>query len=190
MVLGVVETCLGPGHQPAAAPRGPPMVAGGNFLELQAEQVHASMPAIMYGTAWKEEKTANLVAQALGVGYRGIDTANQPEHYREDLVGEGIRQFLQQGGNREELFVQTKFSPNQRDFADAGLVPYDPAAPLADQVRQSVDKSLANLGLAYLDCLVLHSPLSTMEETMEAWGAMQELVASGKVLQLGISNIY
>ena len=47
-----------------------------------------SMPWIMYGTAWKKERTAALVELAVEAGFRGIDTACQPRHYREDGVGE------------------------------------------------------------------------------------------------------
>lgn len=43
----------------------------------------ASMPKMLYGTAWKKEATAELVAEALDVGFRGIDTAAQPKHYNE-----------------------------------------------------------------------------------------------------------
>ena len=50
---------------------------------------------MIYGTAWKQEHTADLVFNALKAGFRAIDTANQPRHYREDLVGEGIRRALQ-----------------------------------------------------------------------------------------------
>jgi len=43
--------------------------------------------ALMYGTAWKKEKTAELVSLALKCGFRGIDTACQPKHYNEPGVG-------------------------------------------------------------------------------------------------------
>ena len=41
------------------------------------------MPPIIYGTAWKKHRTAALVEQAIGLGFRGIDTACQPKHYNE-----------------------------------------------------------------------------------------------------------
>ena len=40
------------------------------------------MPKMLYGTAWKEERTKDLVVLALQSGFRGIDTAAQPKHYR------------------------------------------------------------------------------------------------------------
>ena len=41
----------------------------------------------MYGTAWKEDRTEDLVVRALGAGFRAIDTANQRKHYVEADVG-------------------------------------------------------------------------------------------------------
>ena len=52
------------------------------------------MPAIVYGTAWKEDRTADLVELALKKGFRGIDTACQPKHYNEPGVGEGIQRAM------------------------------------------------------------------------------------------------
>ena len=40
------------------------------------------MPAIIYGTAWKKEHTRDLVINALQAGFKGIDTAGQPRHYK------------------------------------------------------------------------------------------------------------
>lgn len=65
-----------------------------------------SIPSLIYGTAWKKERTQELVVQALKAGFRGIDTAAQPKHYREDLVGEGVRQAVREGlVRREDLYV-------------------------------------------------------------------------------------
>jgi diketogulonate reductase-like aldo/keto reductase len=63
--------------------------------------------SFIYGTAWKNERTADLVVQALRAGFRGFDTAAQPKHYREDLVGEGIRKvILEEGGlKREDVYA-------------------------------------------------------------------------------------
>ena len=48
------------------------------------------LPDFLYGTAWKEDRTAGLTELALGVGFRGIDTANQRRHYFEEGVGLGL----------------------------------------------------------------------------------------------------
>ncbi|EJK55258.1 hypothetical protein THAOC_25025, partial [Thalassiosira oceanica] len=45
----------------------------------------SDLPVLKYGTAWKNEKTADLVYKAIKSGFRHIDTACQPRHYREDL---------------------------------------------------------------------------------------------------------
>ena len=47
-----------------------------------------AMPRMMYGTAWKAERTADLVEAAIRAGFRGVDTACQPKHYREAGVGD------------------------------------------------------------------------------------------------------
>ena len=64
------------------------------------------IPRFLYGTAWKKERTSILVALALHAGFRGVDTAAQPRHYREDLVGDGVRQVLAEGSlKRADLYV-------------------------------------------------------------------------------------
>lgn len=151
------------------------------------------VPSLIYGTAWKKERTTELVVQALRAGFKGIDTAAQPKHYREDLVGDGVRQAVRDGlARREELYIQTKYSPYAGEDA-----PYNAHATIAEQVQQSVASSLHSFRSLsetnvpdqepYLDCLVLHSPLPTLSQTMEAWTAMESFVPS-KIRTLGISN--
>ena len=142
-------------------------------------------PPVLYGTAWKKDRTKALVLQALRLGYRGIDTACQPKHYNESGVGEGIEAS---GVARAELYLQTKYTPVAGQ--DANDIPYDATAPLEEQVRQSVAASLRNLRTSYIDCLVLHSPLPSHEQTMRVWKEMERCHASGEVKALGISNIY
>jgi len=146
------------------------------------------MPRIIYGTAWKKDRTAALVEQAVGLGFRGIDTACQPKHYHEAGVGDGVAACLQRGMARSELYLQSKFTP--LGGQDPASVPYDSDAELGEQVAQSFRTSLKNLQTTYLDCLVLHSPLATPEQTLDAWQAMEQIVDSGGVKQLGISNCY
>jgi hypothetical protein len=69
-------------------------------------------PRLVYGTAWKKDKTADLVYSALKAGFRGIDTAAQPRHYQESLVGDGIRRAIKEGIiKREDLFVSHSPEP-------------------------------------------------------------------------------
>lgn len=147
------------------------------------------MPRIIYGTAWKQEKTAGLVEKAIRTGFRGIDTACQPKHYHEAGVGEGIAACLQAAVVvREDLYLQTKFTPV--DGHDPQKIPYDANACLGDQVAQSIQCSLRNLQTSYLDGLILHSPLANQQEFLEVWQAMERAFEDGIVKQLGISNCY
>lgn len=146
----------------------------------------AAVPALMYGTAWKEDETARLVELALRAGFRAVDTANQRKHYFEAAVGEGIRAS---GVRREELFLQSKFTYSR---GQDHRLPYDPREDHVTQVRQSFESSLEHLGTSWLDSFVLHGPaqgrgLSPADR--EVWGAMQELARAGKVRWLGVSNV-
>ncbi|TDX66850.1 diketogulonate reductase-like aldo/keto reductase [Methylosinus sp. sav-2] len=146
------------------------------------------MPRIIYGTAWKKERTAALVEEALRTGFRGIDTACQPKHYNEPGVGEGLAAALGAGLDRADIYLQTKFTPFGGQ--DPENIPYDAEAAIGEQVRQSFEVSLRNLRVDRLDGLVLHSPYPEDKDTLEAWRAMESLVAQGGVRQLGVSNCY
>ena len=146
------------------------------------------MPRILYGTAWKKERTAELVAQALEAGFRGFDTACQPKHYDERLVGVGLQQAKALGLARDALYLQTKFTPLTSQ--DPNNLPYDAKAPVAAQVAQSFEVSLGNLQTDYVDCLILHSPMVPHKSTQQAWQAMEAIHAAGGARQLGISNCY
>lgn len=145
--------------------------------------------SIIYGTAWKEERTAELVELALASGFTAIDTAGQPRHYQEDLVGAGLANAFKAGIGREQLFIQTKFTPvNGQDHR----LPYDPQAPLAEQVAQSFTASLANLGVDFIDSCLLHGPYhhpNLGSEDWEVWSALESLQLEGKVGAIGISNV-
>nr|AIF09508.1 aldo/keto reductase [uncultured marine group II/III euryarchaeote KM3_37_D11] len=148
-----------------------------------------ALPPFLYGTAWKEERTDPLVELALRQGFRGIDTANQRKHYCEAAVGEALAREIEAGTvTRDELFLQTKFT--HRQGQDQRL-PYDPAAPVAEQVRQSFASSLEHLHTDYLDSLVLHGPSQRpglAEQDWEAWFAMEALHTEGNARVLGVSN--
>ena len=149
----------------------------------------AGKPFLLYGTAWKKELTAKYVSEAIHAGFRFIDTACQPKHYQEDLVGEGwTTAAFELGLQRSDLFLQTKYTPVGGQ--DPNRIPYNPNDPPEEQVRTSLAVSLKNLKTDYIDSLVLHSPLNTYEDTMKVWRVMESFVDDGKVLQLGISNCY
>src|SRR6266478_8725324 len=103
----------------------------------------SSIPDFLYGTAWKEERTAALVELALRAGFRGIDTANQRRHYFEEGVGQGLAAAYRAGlVARADLFLQTKFTYQR---GQDHRLPYDPSSPLSQQVAQSMAGSLEHL---------------------------------------------
>ncbi len=151
-------------------------------------QAGTPIPGILYGTAWKKGDTERLVRTAIAHGFRGIDTACQPRHYDEAGVGAGVAACLGGTLTRADLYLQTKFTPVSGQ--DPARIPYDPRAPLGEQIAQSLAVSLENLRTDYLDCLILHSPLPTERQTLEAWRALESLVDTRAVHRLGISNCY
>jgi diketogulonate reductase-like aldo/keto reductase len=149
----------------------------------------AEMPWLIYGTAWKKEKTTELVETALAAGFAAIDTANQPKHYDEPRVGEALRKAYGAGLSRERIFLQTKFTPVGGQDA---RVPYDLASPLAEQVAQSLVSSLSHLHTDYLDSYLLHGPYNYPglgDEDWEVWQALEKIFERGEAKRIGISNV-
>jgi diketogulonate reductase-like aldo/keto reductase len=147
-------------------------------------------PDFLYGTAWKEERTAALTELALRSGFRGIDTANQRRHYFEAGVGQGLAAAYRAGiVSRGDLFLQTKFT---YQAGQDHRLPYDPAATLSTQVAQSVSSSLEHLGTDHVDSYVLHGPASGSgwtDHDSEVWAAMARERDAGRVRLLGVSNV-
>ena len=148
-----------------------------------------SVPYFMYGTAWKKEATAGLVELAVESGFTAIDTANQLIHYEEARVGEALLALEKKGIKRDALFLQTKFTSLD---GQGGRQPYDGAADLTTQVRQSFASSLDHLHMDYLDSYVLHAPFfrrGLSDADWEVWAAMAEFYRAGKTKMIGVSNI-
>lgn len=115
-----------------------------------------------------DSETADLVAGALQLGYRHVDTAALYENERG--VGEGIRRS---GLPREEVFVTTKV------WNDAhGL----------DETRRAFDVSMSELGLDVLDLYLIHWPAPRQNRFVDAWRAMIALRDEGRVRSIGVSN--
>lgn len=129
-----------------------------------------SMPVIGLGT-WtlSDDEAGESVYQALKTGMRLIDTAR---YYQcEKGVGEGLQRAIDEGiVSREEVFITSKIMPSD----------YDRAA-------QGIEDSLADLGVSYIDLMLIHQPGSSDEEV---YRAMEEAVREGKVRSIGISNYY
>ena len=104
-------------------------------------------------------------------------------------MGDALAVLAGEGIGRDQLFLQTKFTP--LDGQD-DRVPYDPRADLRTQVRQSFQSSLEHLKTDRIDSYLLHGPYSFPglgDEDWEVWGAIEDLYRSGRVGMIGISNV-
>jgi diketogulonate reductase-like aldo/keto reductase len=149
-----------------------------------------AVPDFLYGTAWKEDRTAGLTELALRTGFRGIDTACQRRHYFEAGVGQGLAAAYRAGVvTRADVFLQTKYT---YQHGQDHRLPYDPAADVATQVGQSMQRSLEHLVTDRVDSYVLHGPASGhgwSEHDEEAWAAMVRERDAGRTRLLGVSNV-
>ena len=132
-----------------------------------------TMPQIGFGVFQSSpEQTTAAVLEALKVGYRHIDTAAAYRNERE--VGEAVRRS---GIAREDVFIETKIW-----ISDYGH----------DKTLHGFEKANAKLGLDYIDLLILHQPASATPKsfaaTIEAYKALETLLADGKVRAIGVSN--
>jgi diketogulonate reductase-like aldo/keto reductase len=153
-------------------------------------QMPSSLPDFLYGTAWKEERTAALTERALCMGFLAIDTANQRKHYFEAAVGEGLATAYRNGiVTRADLFLQTKYTYQR---GQDHRLPYDPEASFSAQVAQSLASSLEHLGTDHVESFLLHGPSSHEQWTdadTEVWEAMRKERDAGRARYLGVSNV-
>lgn len=126
------------------------------------------MPILGYGVYQvPPQECERCVTDAIGVGYRSIDTA---QAYRnEEGVGNAIRKC---GVPREELFITTKVW-----ISNAGY----------DKAKASIDESLRKLQSDYADLLLIHQPFGDYYGT---YRAMEEAYRAGKARAIGVSNFY
>ena len=139
------------------------------------------IPAIGLGT-WliDNDKVADVIKDAVNIGYRHIDTAQAYEN--EEGVGIGIREC---GVERENLFITSKVRAEYKDYESA---------------KNSIDESLRKLGLDYLDLMIIHSPEPWAEfrtaennyykENIEVWRALEDAYNEGKIRAIGVSNFH
>ena len=124
------------------------------------------MPIYGLGTySLHDEECKNSVTAALNSGVRLIDTAHA--YGNEAEIGEAIRDS---GIPREEIFVITKLYPDQFSDPDA-----------------AIEEALAKLNIGYIDMMLLHHP---GDGDVEAYHAMENAVAEGKIHSIGLSNWY
>ena len=136
-------------------------------LQLNNE---VEMPAIGLGVfQTPPEETRAAVEAALETGYRHIDTAAAYGNERE--VGDAVRSS---GVPRDDVFLETKIW-----ISDYGY----------DETLHGFDKSAGKLGVEQIDLLILHQALpSAFDTTLEAYRALETLLADGKVRAIGVSN--
>ena len=128
------------------------------------------LPAIGFGVFQSApEETTAAVETALRAGYRHIDTAAGYGNERE--VGEGIRQS---GLDRADVVVETKVWVSDYGF---------------DETLHAFEKSATKLGFEQIDLLILHQPMPQhFERTVQAYRALERLLADGRVRAIGVSN--
>jgi diketogulonate reductase-like aldo/keto reductase len=153
----------------------------------------AMMPALGLGTFGSDHVSADEVAEAVKgaaeVGYRHFDCASV--YGNEDRIGPALRAVLNGGVKREELWIVSKLWNDKHN-----------------DVLASCEKSLADLGLDYLDTYLVHWPFPNFhppgcsvdyhspdarpyihESFMRTWRQMEELVDAGLVRHIGTSNM-
>jgi diketogulonate reductase-like aldo/keto reductase len=116
------------------------------------------------------------VVDAVGIGYRNIDTAQA--YGNERGVGEGVRTS---GLARDELFVSSKLAAEIKNYADAAA---------------AIDASLTTMGLDHIDLMLIHSPQpwadfrggDYADGNREAWRALEDAYRAGKLRSIGVSN--
>ncbi|MFI2102732.1 aldo/keto reductase [Isoptericola sp. NPDC019693] len=129
-----------------------------------------TMPALGYGVfQTPPDETVTAVTEALRVGYRHIDTAAAYGNERE--VGEALRRS---DLARNDVFLETKVW-----VSDYGH----------DATLHAFDKSAGKLGVDTIDLLILHQPApQRFDRTLEAYRALETLLADGRVRAIGASN--
>lgn len=131
------------------------------------------IPCVGFGT-WQTpdgEVALASVLEALEAGYRHIDTAAY--YFNEESIGKAIRESEV---SREDLFITTKLWNGDRGY---------------DTTLRAFEKSMANLGLEYLDLYLIHWPAAKgdwQKINSDTWAAFEKLYEDGRVRAIGVSN--
>src|SRR3954464_11577843 len=128
------------------------------------------MPALGLGVfQTPPDETRDAVHAALAAGYRHVDTA--AAYGNERQVGEAVHSS---DLDRSEVFLETKIW-----ISDYGY----------DKTLHDFEKSARKLGVDQIDLLILPQPMpSAFDLTLEAYRALETLLADGKVRAIGVSN--
>jgi len=127
------------------------------------------IPALGLGT-WPldDDGAERVVAQALEIGYRLVDTAFA--YGNEVGVGRGVRAS---GLPRDQVFITTKFNGDSHSVGGA---------------RIAVERSLEKLGTDYVDLVLIHWPMPWQDRYVQAWEGLVAVQGSGLVRHIGVSN--
>lgn len=126
------------------------------------------MPILGYGVYQvSPSECERCVLDAIGVGYRMIDTAQA--YFNEEGVGNAIEKC---GVPRNELFIVTKVWISNSGY---------------ERAKASIEESLRKLKTDYIDLLLIHQPFGDYYGT---WRAMEEAYKAGKLRAIGVSNFY
>ena len=127
------------------------------------------MPILGFGVYQMSdmEECERSVLDALGVGYRLVDTASA--YGNEEAVGKAIKRS---GVAREEVFITTKLW-----VSDAGY----------DRAKKGFERSLQRLQLDYLDLYLIHQPYG---DVYGSWRAIEELYRERRIRAIGVSNFH
>ena len=149
------------------------------YQEMKKLSNGVEIPVLALGTWFiDDDKVEEAVKSAVKLGYRHIDTAQA--YGNEQGVGKGIRSC---DVPREQIFVTSKVAAEYKTYEEAAA---------------SIDRSLANMGLDYIDMMIIHSPQPWdkvnqsedryVEGNRAAWRALEDAYKAGKLRAIGVSN--
>ena len=125
----------------------------------------ASMPQFGLGVfQTPPETTAEVVRQALGLGYRAVDTASM--YRNEEGVGEALE-------GRSDVFITTKLGNGDHGF---------------DEALRAFDASARRLRRPTVDLYLIHWPRPRVDRYVDAWNALVHLQRDGRIRSIGVSN--
>ncbi|KXN81908.1 NAD/NADP-dependent indole-3-acetaldehyde reductase [Leucoagaricus sp. SymC.cos] len=172
-----MTSCIGSSHNPTANGarelcredgRGPTITNIFFAVDHHALGARNKIPSIAFGT-WtlgNGQSPIDQVEQAISVGFSHVDTA---QSYRnEEEAGKAIRES---GLARGDIFITTKYS---------GLNGLD--------IETSIENSLKNLGVSYVDLYLIHHPRLAVPDIPTAWRKFEELKERGLAKSIGVSN--